>query len=501
MGWPAQKQTRLSSRALLGHIGPANAASDDRVFMRRTLALFAAAPLLFVGGCTATQSLGESMGSVFGFGSVPRGVASGDESSTPQKTGMTVADEPMAARAGARVLQEGGSAADAVTTMFFTLTATYPVAAGLGGGGICLVRDAGAAQVTEYDFLARAPSSGGPFAVPAAVNGFHDLQAGHGLLPWQRSVAPGEAYAAAGFPISQALSARLADAVNVVRLDAGLAAEFLDESGQPRPVGSVVKNPDLAQTLARVRLEGNDGFYKGVTATRIATYAAAQGGAISMAELAGVRSTQGPAAVRRIGGMTAWLPGPRTGAGAFAGSLLDNLARAQARGQTGETAVMTAAGQSLSAFGIASLPRDMGSTGFAAVDAKGQAVAFAVTLNGPFGSGRTATDTGMTLAASPAIGQNGLAGAFLTPLLAANGSDAALAGTGSGGPNGTAAAAYALLISAGGRLLNRATIRSTGAAPFDTVNMIACEEGICVALPDPGAHGQGAAPDPGVQAP
>ena len=74
-------------------------------------------------------------------------------------------------------------------------------------------------------------------------------------------------------------------------------------------------------------------------------------------------------------------------------------------------------------------------------------------------------------------------------------------GTGSGGPNGTAAAAYALLASSGGRILTHATIRSTGVAPFDTVNMISCENGICVALPDPGAHGQGAAPDPGVQAP
>ena len=68
--------------------------------------------------------------------------------------------------------------------------------------------------------------------------GFAEMQRVYGALPWQRVVAPGEAYAATGFPISQALSVRLADAQNVVRLDAGLAAEFLDESGQPRAAGS-----------------------------------------------------------------------------------------------------------------------------------------------------------------------------------------------------------------------------------------------------------------------
>jgi gamma-glutamyltranspeptidase/glutathione hydrolase len=72
--------------------------------------------------------------------------------SEPKRSGIAVADEPLAARAGAAALADQGTAVDAVATMFFTLTATYPVAAGLGGGGICLVRDV-SGQVTEFDFL------------------------------------------------------------------------------------------------------------------------------------------------------------------------------------------------------------------------------------------------------------------------------------------------------------------------------------------------------------
>ena len=56
--------------------------------------------------------------------------------------------------------------------------------------------------------------------------------------------------------------------------------------------------------------------------------------------------------------------------------------------------------QTLAGFGVASLPRDLGSTGFAAVDANGEAAACAVTMNGPFGSGRTAAGTGVVLAAA-----------------------------------------------------------------------------------------------------
>jgi gamma-glutamyltranspeptidase / glutathione hydrolase len=69
-----------------------------------------------------------------------------------------------------------------------------------------------------------------------------------------------------------------------------------------------------------------------------------------------------------------------------------------------------------------------------------------------------------------------------------------LAGAGAGGPNGTAAALYAVLEAAGGRALGkRGDLRGTGNAPYDTVNMISCDPDACVALTDPGAHGAGIA--------
>src|SRR4029077_8262282 len=118
------------------------------------------------------------------------------------------------------------------TAMYFALSVTYPVAAGLGGGGICLVHDPASNRNEEFDFLARDSTGGGAFAVPGNVRGFAAMQAAYGLLPWRLVISSSESYAAAGFPISLALANRLNAAENVIRLDAGLAGEFMDESGR-----------------------------------------------------------------------------------------------------------------------------------------------------------------------------------------------------------------------------------------------------------------------------
>ena len=452
---------------------------------KRFLALFAA-PALMLGGCQTFSSLGNHTAATLGLGDDVPQVYTASAESQAQRTGIAVADEPLAARAGAAALTLHGNAVDAVAAIFFTLTTTYPVAAGLGSGGICLVSEANG-QVTEFDFLTKAPRRAGAYALPGAVKGFATIHKLYGALPWQRVVASGEAYAATGFPVSQALAARLAAAQNVVRLDAALSAEFLDEAGKPRAAGSETKNVALSQSLSQIRQDGADGFYKGAVAERLIAYSDAQGGAISADELGATQVLQGPARSHGTGRFVTWLPGARTGAGAFSAALLNNLSRG---GRT--TDMATAVQQSLAGFGVGSVPGDLGSTGFAAVDANGQAAACAVTLNGPFGAGRTATGTGVVLGANPS-GPAGVASAFLMPVIATGNGQTGLAGAGAGGPNGAAAALTAVLDAAAGRALGRrGDLRGTGRAPYDTVNMISCNEETCVALTDPGAHGAGA---------
>ena len=412
--------------------------------------------------------------------------------------GFVVGDEPIAVEAGASILRQGGSAADAATAVYFSLAATYPVAAGLGGGGVCVVRDPASSRAASFNFLSRDAAAGGAFGIPGNVRGFSVLQNAFGRLPWQRDVAPGEGYAATGFPISQALEVRLRATQNAIRLDANLAAEFLDESGVVKPAGTTVSNPDLGATLSAIRIYGPNALYSGGVAQTLVEYSASQGGAFKLDDLRGYPVVRDEPAQIRIGDERVYLPPAKTGAGAYASALLGRVVDPQGQvtaGSNPAAAIAVATKATLDQYGIASLPRDLGATGFAAVDSSGQAVACAVTLNGPFGSGHTATGSGVILARAPSSAQAGYAGAFLTPVIATT-EDAgkpALAGAGDGGPNGTAAVAYALLrIALNQDVTLPGDIHSTGLAPFDTVNVIACQSDHCAAMPDPAGNGLGA---------
>jgi gamma-glutamyltranspeptidase/glutathione hydrolase len=454
--------------------------------MLRLSFLAGAAGMLFLTACSSFHSTYQKA-----FGS-------SEPDQAPPPSGLVVGDEPFAVKAGALVLSQGGSAVDAATATYFALAVTYPVAAGLGGGGVCVVHDQASGKNESFSFLARDAAGGGPFAVPGNVRGFAMMQSVFGRVPWQRDVSQGEGLAATGFPISRALAARLAASADVIRLDAGLSAEFLDESGQVKPVGSIVSNSDLATTLSSIReMRGPLGFYSGPVAQKIVDYSSGQNGGLTAAELASYSAREEPARAVPLGSDVAYLSPGNLASGKFADALLARVidAQGQIAGENPAAAIAAATKQTLDSFGIASLPEDLGATGFAATDATGEAVACAVTMNGPFGSGHTAKGTGVTLAKAPSSGGAGLSAAFLTPVVATDSSGAiALAGAGAGGPNGTAATVYALVRLARGEDITKPSeIHSTGLAPYDTVNVIACEGDTCAVLPDSGGNGLGVA--------
>lgn len=406
-----------------------------------------------------------------------------------QAAGLVVGDEPLAVQAGAAALRAGGTAADAATATYFALAVTYPVAAGLGGGGICLMRDANRETVESIDFLPRNVRSGGPFAVPGNVRGFALLHTLHGKLPWQALVAKGERLATLGFPMSRALSQRVADSANIVRLDAGLAKVFMDESGRMHHEGEMIRNTELGETLSLVRTIGPGAIYGGILGARLSSYTMIQKGPIALDELERYPPIRVSAQATAIGDETIYLPASRTGSGKLSVRVLGDLAGR-------DLASMVAADVSanvrtaLRGFGVVGLPDDLGATGFAAVDDQGQAVSCAVTMSGPFGSGRTAEGTGITLATAPSSSNVGLAVAFLTPVIASEGAGGTLnmLGAGAGGPDATAAILFMAVARA--RDENVRGIKSTDAR--HSVNVIACASNGCAATPGSAAGGMAA---------
>ena len=222
--------------------------------------------------------------------------------------GMVVAAEPIAAGVGLNVLRAGGSAVDAAVATAFVLAVTYPVAGNIGGGGFMLYRPA-VGPLAAYDFRETAPSGASPgmfvvdgaydrdrhhdshlaVGVPGTVAGLHQAWSENGRLPWRHLVQPAIDLAREGFVVSHDLADSLAGVLPRMAPYAASVAQFSQDE-QPYAAGSLLRQPDLANTLERIADQGPDGFYRGQTAELLEQEMTANGGLITRVDLAAYRS-------------------------------------------------------------------------------------------------------------------------------------------------------------------------------------------------------------------
>jgi gamma-glutamyltranspeptidase/glutathione hydrolase len=203
--------------------------------------------------------------------------------------GMVSAADPRAAEAGAEMLRAGGSATDAAIATMLALTVVEPQSSGIGGGGFYVTTNA-KGQVETIDGREMAPSAAHPkwffkdgvllkFAqavpggtsvgVPGNVALAAKAHSAHGRLPWAQVFAPAMRLARDGFVISPRLHEMLADDPQTAAFSAEGRALYFGGDGKPLPVGTLVKNPALADTLDRIAREGSKAFYTGANAAAI----------------------------------------------------------------------------------------------------------------------------------------------------------------------------------------------------------------------------------------
>jgi len=218
------------------------------------------------------------------------GCTSASHSAPSETAGMVSAADPRAAAAGVQILHEGGTAADAAFATLLALNVVEPQSSGIGGGGYLVYSERGAAPVT-YDGRETAPhaATGTWFFRDGQPMEFSDAQPGgksvgvpgnvrmmalahhdHGKVSWAALFQPAIKLARDGFKITPRLHNSLLKYPATGALSAEARALFYQADGQPKPVGTLVKNPAFAAFLEKLARLGPDSFYVGPNAQAIA---------------------------------------------------------------------------------------------------------------------------------------------------------------------------------------------------------------------------------------
>lgn len=215
---------------------------------------------------------------------------------------------PMATQAGIRILQEGGNAFDAAITVTAVLAVVEPYSSGIGGGGFYLLQRGEDAHATMLDARERAPfaaerdmyldASGEPTkaslegplsaAIPGIPAALAELAARHGRLPLTQTLQPAIDAALNGFVVDEHYR-RLAEfRLELLQRYPETAAIFLHENEVP-PAGHIIRQPDLARTLARIARYGNIGFYSPLLGGDMIASVQRDGGIWTLRDLAAYR--------------------------------------------------------------------------------------------------------------------------------------------------------------------------------------------------------------------
>jgi gamma-glutamyltranspeptidase / glutathione hydrolase len=200
------------------------------------------------------------------------------------------AANPLATEAGYQILKAGGSAVDAAIAVQMVLTLVEPQSSGIGGGAFLL--HAAGNRVEAFDGRETAPAAadeklflgadgkplpfyeavvgGRSVGTPGAVRMLEMAHRQHGKLPWAQLFAPAIALADSGFQVSPRLATLLKDE-KYLRADPTAAAYFYKPDGRPVDVGTMLKNPALADVLRQIASGGSNALLTGKIAEAIVT--------------------------------------------------------------------------------------------------------------------------------------------------------------------------------------------------------------------------------------
>ncbi len=391
--------------------------------------------------------------------------ASLSASASPGQAAIATA-HPTATAAGREVLEAGGNAFDAAVAITAALAVVEPYSSGLGGGGFYLLHEVASGRDVMLDARERAPGqasremylddqgnpqpdlsidgalAAGIPGIPAALD---HLAADYGVLPLSSSLDPAIRAARSGFEVTEMYRRLAGFREEVLASDPGSRTIFLDDGELPA-LGHVIRQPDLAETLERIALEGRDGFYQGELAGRLVDGARKAGGIWCRSDMAGYRVIEREPVVSRFRGFEVVSAAPPSSGGVAIAQILNTYGALERRaGDLDDLSVLglhyrveamrrayrdraeylgdpdyvdmpierltgddyaaglaagispTEATASSALAPVVTEPEGPHTTHFSVMDAEGNYVAATLSINYPFGAGMTVPGTGVLL--------------------------------------------------------------------------------------------------------
>jgi len=221
--------------------------------------------------------------------------------------GMAATSQPLVSQVALDVLKRGGTAVDAAIAANATLGLMEPTGNGVGGDLFAIVWDAKTQKLYGLNGSGRSPKSltfeklqaelakansktiprRGPLpvSVPGAVDGWFALHGKFGKIPMKDLLQPAISYARNGFPVTEVIADGWAANAKVLAQYPNFKETYMP-GGRTPAKGEIFRNPQLADTLARIAAGGRDAFYAGDIARRIEKYMRANGGYLTAADLA-----------------------------------------------------------------------------------------------------------------------------------------------------------------------------------------------------------------------
>jgi len=196
---------------------------------------------------------------------------------------------PLATQAGLEVIGKGGNVFDAAVAVSAALAVVEPSGSGMGGGGYWLLHRAKDGFETMIDGREKAPLAAAKdmyldkqgkvvarlsldgalaAAIPGMPAALVHLSEKYGRLPLAESLMPAIRYAQTGFAVGEKYLKLLKFRSEVLKTDPQAAKIFLNK-GQLPALYSILRQPELADTLKQLAASGRNGFYGGEIAEKL----------------------------------------------------------------------------------------------------------------------------------------------------------------------------------------------------------------------------------------